>query len=168
MTEFEEPHRERIGDGNEQLLRPIISRWVVNGVVAPDAFLLSTADKKDSNHLSIARGSATTPEVAYKARAESIQKRCAAENREYTPPIGVLSLSVTEVESVEVESAEGSTRQPLTVWDDSMNEGIPEDHGHIDYNEVPPSDKGAHIFAAKTLALRAQANGWKYGPFSNT
>ncbi|MFI6310829.1 endo-1,4-beta-xylanase [Nocardia fusca] len=167
MTDPAESRRERITDLTEQLLRPIISMWVVNDIVAPDAFKLSTADKRDSNRLSIARGSATTPERAYRDRADRIKERCDAAGKPYAPPVGVLALSVSEVESIEIKSAESDlARQPLTVWDDSMNDGVPDDHGHIDYNGIPPNDKGAHEFAAKALAKKAQANGWKYGPFT--
>ncbi|WP_109523549.1 endo-1,4-beta-xylanase [Nocardia aurea] len=165
MSEPKNRRRERMTDGNEQLLRPIIARWCVNGVVVPDAFKLSAADKKDSNHLSIGRGSAMTPEQAYHDRAKFIQTRCNANGRPYMPPVGVYAVTVDEVESIEIKSSDGDlVRQPLTVWDDSMNDDVPDDHGHIDYNGVPPSDKGAHEFAAKTLLRRALAHGWKYGP----
>lgn len=36
--------------------------------------------------------------------------------------------------------------------------------GHIDYNDLPPTDRGAYDFAAKALLAKAVANGWKFGP----
>lgn len=162
MTDPADDRRIRITDGDEQLLRPVIANWVVDGIVAPDAFKLSSADKRDSNHLSIARNSATTPERAYRDRAGRIEKRCNETGASYKPPVGVLAVTVDDVESIEVKTS--STRKPLTVWDDSMNDNVPDDHGHIDYNDVPPSDRGAHDLAAKTLLAKALEHGWKFGP----
>lgn len=160
-----EPARERITDNNQVLFRPIIRAWAPAGVMTPAAFKLSTADKSDSNRLSIARAEAVTAEEAYHERAESIRTRCDQDGKPYRPPIGVLAVTVSEVEAVEVKSPEGSEpRQPLTAWDDSMNHGIPDSHGHIDYNDLPPSDRGAHDFVAKALLAKAVANGWKFGP----
>ncbi|CDP87377.1 MULTISPECIES: hypothetical protein [Mycolicibacterium] len=160
-----EPVRERITDIEKVLFRPIIRAWAPAGVITPDAFKLSTADKADSNRLSIARAEVTAAEDAYKERAESIRKRCEENSRPYRPPVGVLAVTVAEVESVEVKSPEGSEpRHPLTAWDDSMNADIPDSHGHIDYNELPPTDRGAHDFVAKALLAKAMANGWKFGP----
>jgi hypothetical protein len=155
--------RERIVIGETELLRPVIDAWCNDGVVDPQAFNLSSADKKDSNRLSVVRGDVTTPEQAYMARATSIKARCEALGKSYKPPVGVLALTVEEVESVEIKSPEGS-RTPLTVWDDSMNDSCPDDHGHIDFNAVPPSDKGACLLAAKTMLAKALAHGWKFRP----
>jgi len=149
--------------GEAELLRPIISAWFNAGVVDPQAFNLSSADKKDSNRLSIVRGDVTTPEQAYTDRASSIEKRCAEQGKVFMPPVGVLAVTVDEVETVEIKSSEGS-RTPLTVWDDSMNDNRPDDHGHIDFNDVPATDKGACLLAAKTMLARAQARGWKFRP----
>jgi hypothetical protein len=157
--------RERIDVGEMELLRPIIHAWCNEGVVDPQAFNLSSADKKDLNRMSIARGDVTTPEQAYMARAASIKARCDDAGKPFTPPVGVLAVTVEEVESVEIKSPEGSeSRMPLTVWDDSMNDDRPDDHGHIDFNDVPPTDKGACLLAAKTMLAKAQARGWKFGP----
>ncbi|MFD4181981.1 endo-1,4-beta-xylanase [Rhodococcus sp. NPDC058514] len=157
--------RERIVAGETELLRPIIGVWCNDGVVGPDAFNLSSADKKDFNRLSIVRGDATTPEQAYMARAASIKARCDASGKPYTPPVGVLAVTVEEVESIEIKSPAGSeSRWPLTVWDDSMNDDRPDDHGHVDFNDVPPSDKGACLLAAKTMLATARARGWKFSP----
>lgn len=165
MTEDPEFRRERMTDPSAQLLRPIIHQWVTADVVNFEAFKLSTADKKDSNRLSIARGAATSAEQAYRDRADAVRRRCEDNGRPYIAPVGVLGLDLSEVESVEIKSPSGdSSRQPLTVWDDSMNSSRPDDHGHIDYNELPPSDKGAYTLVAKTLVARAQKNGWKYKP----
>ncbi|OLT32207.1 hypothetical protein BJF84_03605 [Rhodococcus sp. CUA-806] len=72
---------------------------------------------------------------------------------------------MSDVESVEIKSPSGdSSRTPLTVWDDSMNSSRSDYHGHIDYNDVPPSDKGAHAFVAKALVAKAKKNGWKFRP----
>ncbi|PTR24204.1 hypothetical protein C8K36_108219 [Rhodococcus sp. OK519] len=159
------PRRERIDVGETELLRPIIDAWCIDGVVDPQAFNLSSADKKDFNRMSVVRGDVTTPEQAYLARATSIRARCDASGKSYTPPVGVLAVTVEEVESVEIKSPAGSEdRTPLTVWDDSMNDDRPDDHGHIDFNDVPPTDKGACLLAAKTMLAMAQARGWKYRP----
>ena len=162
MSEF---RRERITDADMELLRPIIANWYRDGVVDPQAFKLSTADKNDSYRLSIARGEATTPEQAYNDRAASIKARCDAKGTTYSPPVGVLAVSVEEVESVEIKSPEGSaSRTPLTVWDDSMNDDRPDDHGHIDFDDLPPTDKGACLLAAKAMLAKARDRGWKFGP----
>ena len=167
-TEDTEPIRERITDSEQVLFRPIIRAWAPEGVVTPDAFKLSTADKADANRLSIARAEAVTAEDAYRDRADSIRKRCNDNGRQYQPPLGVLAVTVAEVESLEVKSPEGSEpRHPLTAWDDSMNTNIPDSHGHIDYNDLPPTDRGAHDFVAKALLAKATANGWKFGPVSD-
>lgn len=160
----EDATRERMAVGETELLRPIISAWCDDkGVVAPQAFNLSSADKQDSNRLSIVRGDATTPDQAYADRASHIKRRCAEKGKAYVPPVGVLALTVEEVESVEIKSSEGS-RTPLTVWDDSMNADRPDDHGHIDFNEVPPDDRGACLFVAKAMLAQAEARGWKFRP----
>lgn len=157
--------RERIVVGETELLRPIIDAWCNDGVVDPQAFNLSSADKKDFNRMSVVLGDVTTPEQAYAARATSIKARCDASGKSYTPPVGVLAVTVEEVESVEIKSSEGNEdRTPLTVWDDSMNDDRPDDHGHIDFNDVPPTDKGACLLAAKTMLAKAQARGWKFRP----
>ncbi|WP_032406677.1 hypothetical protein [Rhodococcoides fascians] len=157
--------RERIVEHSNELFRPIIQHWVRDDVVGPDAFKLSTADKNDANRLSVSRGEVVTAEQAYNARAESIKQRCDDNGKPFIAPVGVLSVTVGEVESVEVKSAGGATaRNPLTVWDDSMNDSRANDHGHIDYNDLPPSDKGAHELAAKALLAKAKQNGWKYRP----
>lgn len=160
----EDVTRERMTVGEAELLRPIISVWCDDkGVVAPQAFNLSSADKQDSNRLSVVRGDATTPDQAYADRASRIKKRCVEKGKPYTPPVGVLAVTVEEVESVEVESSEDS-RTPLTVWDDSMNADRPDDHGHIDFNGVPPGDRGACLFVAKAMLAQAEARGWKFRP----
>lgn len=157
--------RERITDSDKVLFRPIVRAWVPDGVVTPDAFKLNAKDKADSNRLSIARGDAITAEDAYNQRAEAVKKRCDDSGKPYRPPVGVMAVTVGQVEAVEIKSPESSEpRQPLTAWDDSMNDGIPDTHGHIDYNELPPTDRGAHDFAAKALLAKAVANGWKFGP----
>jgi hypothetical protein len=157
--------RERIVVGETDLLRPIIDAWYSDGVVDPQAFNLSSADKKDLNRLSVVRGDVTTPEHAYAARASAIKARCEAKGTRYLPPVGVLAVTVEEVESVEIKSPEGSaSRTPLTAWDDSMNNDRPDDHGHIDFNDVPASDKGACLLAAITMLAKAQARGWKFRP----
>lgn len=165
--ESTEPVRERISDADQVLFRPIIRAWAPAGVITPDAFKLSTADKADSNRLSIVRAEAITAEDAYNERAESIRKRCDENGRQYRPPVGVLAVTVDEVEAVEVKSPEGSEpRQPLTAWNDSMNADIPDSHGHIDYDDLPPTDRGAHDFVAKALLAKAMASGWKFGPIN--
>ncbi|QXF84303.1 hypothetical protein HBA53_24680 (plasmid) [Rhodococcus pyridinivorans] len=69
--------------------------------------------------------------------------------------------AVDEVESIEIKSPEGSqARQPLTAWDDSMNDHIPDTHEHIDYNELPPSDRGAYDFTAKALLAGVSDKRW--------
>nr|WP_256938701.1 endo-1,4-beta-xylanase [Rhodococcus qingshengii] len=164
-SEMSETVREQIIAPDKVLFRPIVRAWVPDGVVTPAAFKLTQKDKDDSNRLSIARGDAATAEDAYNERAEAIKKRCDENGKPYRPPVGVLSVTVDEVESIEIKSPEGSqARQPLTAWDDSMNDDIPDTHGHIDYNELPPSDRGAYDFAAKALLARAVENGWKFGP----
>ncbi|MEV5832868.1 endo-1,4-beta-xylanase [Nocardia sp. NPDC052112] len=167
-AETPESVRERITDPDQELLRPIIRPWVTNGVIAPDAFNISQTDRKhDFNRMSIARSVATTPEQAYKDRANAIKERCEQNDKIYQAPAGVLAVTVEEVESVEVKSPQGSeSRHPLTAWDDSMNDNRPDDHGHIDFNEIPPGDKGACLLAAKALLDRAKKRGWKYGPFA--
>jgi|GEM_PF-6667141 len=160
-----ETTREQITEPAKVLLRPIIRQWAPSGAVTHLAFKLSNADKGDSNRLSIARGDATTAEDAYNERGNSIKKRCDETGKTYLPPVGVLAVTVAEVESIEIKSPDGTeARRPLTVWDDSMNDHIPDTHGHIDYNELPPSDRGAHDFAAKALLRNAVDNGWKFGP----
>lgn len=157
--------RERIVVGKTELLRPIINAWWNDGVVDPQAFNLSSADKRDFNRMSVVRGDVSTPEQAYTARATSIRARCDESGKSYTPPVGVMAVTVEEVESVELKSPEGSEdRTPLTAWDDSMNDDVPDDHGHIDFNDVPPTDKGACLLAAKTMLVKAQARGWKFRP----
>lgn len=160
----EDAARERMAVGGTELLRPIISAWCDDrGVVAPQAFNLSSADKQDFNRLSIVRGDATTPDQAYADRASHIKKRCEDKGKAYVPPVGVLAVTVDEVESVEIKSFEGSHR-PLTVWNDSMNSSRPDDHGHIDFNDVPPDDRGACLFVAKAMLAEAEARGWKFRP----
>jgi hypothetical protein len=164
-AEAPETVRERIVDSDGILFRPIIRAWVPDGVVVPSAFKLNDQDRADSNRLSITRADAVTAEEAYNGRAEWIKKRCGERGKPYRPPVGVLAVTVAEVEAVEVCSPEGSEpRQPLTAWDDSMNVSIPDEHGHIDYTDIPPTDRGAHDFAAKALLAKAVANGWKFGP----
>ncbi|UGT54999.1 endo-1,4-beta-xylanase [Nocardia asteroides] len=150
----------------EELLRPIISNWFTNGVIDPSAFNISTTDRKlDNNRMSIARGSATTPEHAYQAKLGAIKERCELVGKPYNAPVGVLAVTVEEVESVEVKSPQGGVvRQPLTAWDDSMNENRPADHGHIDFSSVPADDKGACLLAAKQLLKLAMERDWKYLP----
>lgn len=156
--------RQRMAIGETELLRPIISAWCDDkGVVAPQAFNLSSADKQDSNRLSIVRGDVTAADQAYADRASQIKKRCGENGKAYVPPVGVLALTVDGVESVEIKSTDGS-RTPLTVWDDSMNADRPVDHGHIDFNEVPPADRGACLFVAKAMLAQAEARGWKFRP----
>lgn len=167
MNSNERPkaERERITSGEDQLFRPIIEVWVPDGEVTPAAFMLSTADKEDSNRLSIAREGATDPEGAYNERAGAIKKRCESNGREFRPPVGVLAVTVSEVESVEVREPEHlGPRRPLAAWDDSMNESIPDDHGHIDYNDLPPTEKGLHRYAAKALLNHAVSRGWVFKP----
>ena len=95
--------RQRMAIGETELLRPIISAWCDDkGVVAPQAFNLSSADKQDSNRLSIVRGDATTPDQAYADRASHIKKRCDEKGKAYVPPVGVMAVTVDEVESVEI------------------------------------------------------------------
>lgn len=160
----EDAIRERMEFGETELLRPIISVWYDDkGVVAPQAFNLSSADKADFNRLSIVRGDATTAEQAYADRAAFIKARCDAMGKEYKAPAGVLAVTVEEAESVEIKSSEGG-RTPLTVWDDSMNDDRPDDHGHIDFNNVPADNKGACQFVAKAMLVRAEARGWKFRP----
>lgn len=157
--------RERMSAGATELLRPINAAWCNDGVVDPQAFNLSSADKKDVNRLSVFRGDVTTPEQAYTARAATIKGRSDKSGKPYTPPVGVLAVTVDEVESVEIKSPEGTeSRRPLTVWDDSMNADRPDNHGHIDFNDVPPADKGACLLAAKTMLAEAQARGWRFRP----
>uniref|UniRef100_UPI00371A63BD endo-1,4-beta-xylanase n=1 Tax=Nocardia salmonicida TaxID=53431 RepID=UPI00371A63BD len=157
--------REPITQPDKVLLRPIIRAWVPNGVVMPTAFKLNDKDKADNNRLSITRGEAVTAEEAYQERADSVRKRCEENDKLYRPPVGVLAVTVAEVESIEIKSETGSaSRNPLTAWDDSMNVGIPDSHGHIDYDSLPPSDRGIYEFAAKALLAKAVSNGWKYGP----
>lgn len=164
-AEVAKPVREQITDPDKVLFRPIVRPWVPEGVVTPAAFKLNAKDKADSNRLSIARGEAVTAEDAYNERAQSIKKRCDDDGKPYRTPVGVLAVTVAEVESIEIKSPEGSEpRQPLTAWDDSMTDGIPDTHGHIDYNDLPPTDRGAYDFAAKALLAKAVANGWKFGP----
>ncbi|NKR69756.1 endo-1,4-beta-xylanase [Gordonia sp. CNJ-863] len=164
-TEVAETVREPITQSETVLFRPIIRAWAPNGDVTPQAFKLSTADKADSNRLSIAHGD-TTAEDAYNERADAVKKRCDENNKPYRAPVGVLAVTVDDVESIEIKSPEGSeARRPLTAWDDSMNDHIPDTHGHIDYDNLPPSDRGAYDFAAKALLNRAKKNGWKFGPF---
>jgi hypothetical protein len=153
--------RERIAAGETELLRPIIDAWHKDGVLDPQAFNLSSADRNDHNRLSVVRGDATSPEQAYAARANAIRDRCSASGKPYAPPVGVLAVTVLEVESVEMKFAEGS-RTPLTAWDDSMNADRPHDHGHIDFNDVPANDKGACLWVAKAMLARAQHRGWKF------
>ncbi|MGW4774642.1 hypothetical protein ACWEO2_42245 [Nocardia sp. NPDC004278] len=106
--------------------------------------------------MSIARGVATTPEQAYKDRANAIKERCEQNDKIYQAPAGVLAVTVEEVESVEIKSPQGSeSRHPLTAWDDSMNDNRPDDHGHIDFNEIPPGDKGACLLAARSQSRRS-------------
>ncbi|WP_045821560.1 hypothetical protein [Williamsia herbipolensis] len=160
----EDATRERVTPGETELLRPIISAWCDDkGVVAPQAFNLSSADKQDSNRLSIVRGDATTPDQAYADRAAHIKKRCDEKGKVYLPPTGVLAVTVDEVESVEIKSSNGS-RTPLTAWDDSMNADRPDDHGHVDFNDVPPDDRGSCLFVAKAMLAQAEARGWKFRP----
>ncbi|KAF0846477.1 endo-1,4-beta-xylanase [Nocardia caishijiensis] len=165
-SESPEILREPITVPTEELLRPIISNWFTNDVIDPSAFNISTTDRKhDNNRMSIARGSATTPEQAYQAKLNAIKERCEPLGKPYNAPIGVLAVTVEEVESVEVKSPHGGeARQPLTVWDDSMNENRPDDHGHIDFNAVPADDKGACLLAAKQLLRLAMERDWKYRP----
>ncbi|MCD2115004.1 endo-1,4-beta-xylanase [Rhodococcus rhodochrous] len=159
-------HREQITDPEAVLYRPIVRAWYPNGTVMPDAFKLNQRDKADSNRLSIARGDAVTAEQAYNERAEAVRKRCEENGKSYQPPVGVLAVTIDQVTDVEIKSGDSETRKPLTAWDDSMNDHIPDSHGHIDYNDVPPSDKGAHELAAKALLAKALQNGWKFGPSS--
>lgn len=153
--------RERIVAGETELLRPIIGAWHKDGILDPQAFNLSSADRRDFNRLSIARGDVTTPEQAYVDRANAIRDRCEATGKPYAPPVGVLAVTVQEVEFVEIKLSEGA-RMPLTVWDDSMNANRPDDHGHIDFNDVPASDKGACLWVAKAMLVRAQQRGWRF------
>lgn len=153
--------RERIIAGETQLLRPIIDAWHKDGVIDPQAFNLSSADRKDFNRLSVARSEVTSAEQAYTDRANAIRDRCWASGKPYRPPAGVLAITVEEVESVEIKLAEGS-RMPLTAWDDSMNADRPDDHGHIDFDDVPASDKGACLWVAKAMLARAQRRGWQF------
>ncbi|MEV0360301.1 endo-1,4-beta-xylanase [Nocardia sp. NPDC050697] len=163
-TEVAETVREPITQRETVLFRPIIRAWAPNGDVTPQAFKLSTADKADSNRLSIAHGD-TTAEDAYNERAAAVKKRCDDNGKPYHAPVGVLAVTVEDVESIEIKSPEESEpRRPLTVWDDSMNDHIPDTHGHIDYDNLPPSDRGAYDFAAKALLDRAKKKGWKFGP----
>ncbi|MCZ9629559.1 MULTISPECIES: endo-1,4-beta-xylanase [Rhodococcus] len=165
MSEGAEKSRERITQPDQVLYRPIAQAFVADGVVAPDAFLLNSADVKDHNRLSITRGSVATAEDAYNERAATLKAGCEKRSSTYRPPVGVLGVTVEEVEAVEIKSPEGSeARRPLTAWDDSMNEGVPDAHGHIDYSDVPFSEKGAHLNTAKALLARAVDHGWKYGP----
>jgi hypothetical protein len=157
----EDATRERMTVGATELLRPIISAWCNDEGVAPQAFNLSSADKQDLNRLSVVRGDATSPDQAYADRASHIKKRCAENGKAYAPPVGVLAVTVGEVESVEIKPSEGG-RTPLTVWDDSMNADRPDDHGHIDFNEVPPDDRLACRFVAKAMLAQAEARGWKF------
>ncbi|RYF59885.1 MAG: endo-1,4-beta-xylanase [Comamonadaceae bacterium] len=160
MDESTEFQRKPIDNADEQLLRPIIQPWVVDGIVTYTAFYLSTADKKDMNRLSVSRGSAVTAQRAYEIRAQHLQDRCAANGKTYVPPVGVLAVSAGDVDSVELTEQHGGTR-PLSAWDDSMNDHVPDDHGHIDYSEVA-ADKGQHVFVAKELTTRARTAGWKH------
>lgn len=154
--------RDPITDEEAELLRPVIHAWLIEGEVSPDTFKLSSADKKDSNRLSVVQGAKTNPIQAYADRASAIEERCKINDRPYNPPVGVFGLAVREVASVELECKESGSRFPLSVWDDSMNADVPEDHAHIDYNEIPPTNKGAHEYVAKVLLKRAKANGWKF------
>lgn len=156
--------RERMAVGETELLRTINSSWCNEaGVVDPAAFDLSQADRKDHNRLSIARGDATTPEQAYADRAARIKARCDANGRTYKPPAGVLAVTVDEVDFAEIKSPEG-WRTPLSAWDDSMNDNRSDYHGHIDFNEVPPDDRGLCLLAAKAMLAKAQDRGWKLRP----
>lgn len=156
--------RERMERADTELLRAISKGWVDDsGVISPDAFNLSSADRKDLNRLSIARGDATTPEQAYLDRAAQIKARCDANGRKYNPPAGVMAVTVEEVESAEIKSSQGS-RNPLTAWDDSMNNNRSSYHGHIDFNDVPADDKGLCLLAAKAMLKEAEAKGWKFRP----
>ncbi|MDP0399213.1 MULTISPECIES: endo-1,4-beta-xylanase [Tsukamurella] len=167
MSAGAEKTRERITEPDQMLYRPIARAFVAEGVVAPDAFLLNSNDKADSNRLSITRGSVATAEDAYNERAATLKEGCEKRGVPYRPPVGVLGVTVEEVESVEIKSPEGSeVRRPLTAWDDSMNEGVCDTHGHIDYNDVPFSEKGAHLNTAKALLARAVDHGWKFGPLA--
>jgi hypothetical protein len=159
--------RERIEDSEEELLRPITQSWVVGGTVSFNAFLLNAADRQDSNRLSVSRGSVVTAEEAYRIRAQHIKSRCELLEKEFRPPVGVLAVTVDQVERLEVKDEAGDGSRPLTAWNDSMNNFMRDEHGHIDYTEVA-ADKGKHHFVAKALTALAVANDWKWGGVETT
>lgn len=164
MSEASGSMRERLAEGHIELLRVISKGWVnEEGVVNPAAFNLSAADRNDLNRLSIARGVAVTPEQAYADRAAQIEARCQANGKKFSPPAGVMVVTVGDVESAQIETAQGC-RTPLTAWDDSMNSKRSRYHGHIDFNEVPADDRGLCLFAAKALLSAAKVRGWKFIP----
>ena len=91
---------------------------------------------KDQGKLSVARGSVVSP-------AEARRRHQA---RGYNS-VGVLGVTVSEV-----------TEQTLSAWDDSAQPGVPQEHGYIDFRELP--SKGKQERCAARLLHAALIRGW--------
>lgn len=81
-----------------------------------------------------------------------ILKRCEADGKPNKPPVGVLALTVDEVEQTTMEDG----AQPLAAWDDSMTRKIPDHHGHIDFTPIL-EDRDKMETARDILTSKAQA-----------
>lgn len=148
--------RQRMVEPEEKLWRTIPQPWVANGRVTNLAF---RPTPHDAGYLSICRSQAISAEDAYQERSEQIRKRCEDQGKPHKPPAGVLSVTVAEVEEVSMD--DGST--PLTVWDDSATENVPDYHGHIDFSPIV-GNKDQVNTASDILTSVARARGWEYSP----
>lgn len=148
-------------DDNLPLWRVIIASWVAAGRVMPQAFDLSPSDRANGNFLSVVHGERKTPEGAYQDRHDAIKSRCDANGRAFHAPAGVLKVAVGEVRAVVVATHDGKRSGNLDVVDDGGLNGLPTDHCSVDFNKVPPDEKGLRLAVAKVLLQKAENNGWQ-------
>lgn len=137
-----EPAWVEITDPDENLWRQVHPNWLSSGRLSSQAFRATT---KDQGLLSVARGAKVSAHEAFDRHV----------GRGNTS-VGVAAATVADVHEV----ASGM-KLSITVWDDSADQRLPDEHASIDCRELAGSKIKTF---GDLMARRARDRGWAYTP----
>lgn len=155
---------QRITNAEMVMLRVVIDQHYDNGRITPEAFSLT---KKDGFHLSVNQESKISPADALKEKAQTIKQRKAQLGQPFNPPPVVARMTVEEIQSIPLPTEEGelhdSSTSALSIWDDSMTEGVPESHAFLDFEQTySPRKRRKAVY--NRLAAISNDNGKLFRP----
>lgn len=143
--------RTQILDATAIMMRSVSPHFFRNGEILEEAFRVSP--ERDGTRLSVSQESKIAPEDLISEIAA--RRKC---------PAGLARLAVDEIVSVPLSDSvqpELGDEPALSVWDDSMNDSVPDHHAHIDHKLVMENDD-LRKTVRKMLANRANENGQFY------